>query len=276
MVPVSLFDTLRLSLRNDDQIVLAIATVSPDRPGVQHTDDVPPGATNLVVRAIERLREATASRGGRERLPGLDLVLCKRIPTAAGLGGGSSDAAAALIGANLCWELNWSRSELADVAAQIGSDVPFFLWGTAAVCRGRGERVEPCALDRPQHYVIVRPPRGLATADVYRHTRVPEVPRRLPRATERLTYRPQSLFNRLELAARPLAPWLEPLRGTFQRLDLLGHQMTGSGSCYFGVCRNAQHANRVAQLLRSRCDGRVFRVRSCHHPVRAVLRASQN
>merc|ERR1712188_248964 len=80
---------------------------------------LPTGQDNLVIRALDALRQASGVQ--------------------AGLGGGSSDAAAALVAANLIWNLNWSTQRLSEIAATLGSDIPYFLWGHAAVCRGRGE-----------------------------------------------------------------------------------------------------------------------------------------
>src|SRR5690606_34894116 len=97
---------------------------------------------NLVLRALAELRAAAGiDRGAAVRL-------LKRIPSAAGLGGASSNAAAALLAANQLWQLNWTRQELAEIAARLGSDIPFFLGDenqhlSGAVCRGRGERIEP-------------------------------------------------------------------------------------------------------------------------------------
>ena len=94
-------------------------------------------AENLVLRAVDLVRRRTGTKQGAR------LRLIKRIPTAAGLGGGSSDAAAALAAANLGWKLGLSLPELAAMAAELGSDVPFFLNRGPAVCRGRGEQIEP-------------------------------------------------------------------------------------------------------------------------------------
>ena len=122
---------------------------------------MPEGPDNLVVRAVELVRRRAGVRRGAK------LLLVKRIPAAAGLGGGSSDAAAALVAANEGWRLGRSRDELADWAAELGSDVPFFLAGGPAICRGRGERVEPVAGLGALDFVVVRPPEGLSTAAVY-------------------------------------------------------------------------------------------------------------
>src|SRR6185437_10842883 len=99
---------------------------------------------------------------------GARLELTKRIPAASGLAGGSSDAAAALMAANLGWQLNWPREQLIPLAAELGSDVPFFLGPGAAICRGRGEIMESVAGLGPMWFVVVRPPVGLSTPAVYR------------------------------------------------------------------------------------------------------------
>src|SRR5205823_2480704 len=120
--------------------------------------ELPQEADNLVTRAMQMLRsQAHVAAGAR-------VQLLKRIPSAAGLGGGSSDAAAALVAANAGWELNWPQAELAALAARLGSDVPFFLGHGPALCRGRGEQIEPVGGLGCLHFVLVRPPAGLSTA----------------------------------------------------------------------------------------------------------------
>jgi 4-diphosphocytidyl-2-C-methyl-D-erythritol kinase len=188
--------------------------------------------------------------------------LTKRIPSASGLGGASSDAAAALVAANLGWRLAWPRERLAEVAAEIGSDVPFFLTRGAAICRGRGERIEPIEPGR-LYVVVVRPPVGLSTPRVYlacQPTASPVGCERVAAALRRgqVAAVARMLNNRLEESAATLTTWIGRLRQEFSRLDVLGHQMSGSGSSYFGICRHARHARRVAARLRSRGVGMVF------------------
>jgi len=198
----------------------------------------------------------------------------KRVPQAAGLGGGSSDAAAAMTLANRAWGLNWDRQRLATLAAEVGSDVPFFLGRVPAVCRGRGEQVQPLVDLRPLHFVIVKPRSGLPTSDVYRALdRLPPAPDRgpddhLPRLLSALRHGNWSelgrwMSNRLQVAAAALSPWVEQAQAAFARLDFVGHQLAGSGTAYFGVCRHAQHARRLATILRSRQLGLVYVTRSC-------------
>jgi 4-diphosphocytidyl-2-C-methyl-D-erythritol kinase len=187
----------------------------------------------------------------------------KRIPTAAGLGGASSDAAAALLAANIGWNVGWSRPELSEVAAELGSDVPLFLHGGGCVCRGRGERIEPLNRHARLELVVVRPPEGLSTGRVYQACQVPERARSvgpLVQALERGARQAvgRTMFNRLQVTAEGICGWLGRLRSIFDRLDLWGHQMSGSGTAYFGICRHARHARRVAACLRAAGLGAVF------------------
>ncbi len=127
-------ETVMLALRFYDELQLEAAEDGVLELTVSGADDVPTDERNLVIRA-ERLRTATGcSRGGKVRLT-------KRIPSQAGLGGGSSDAAAALVAGNRLWALGLSADQLSTIAATLGSDVPFFLAPRAAVCTGRGEQV---------------------------------------------------------------------------------------------------------------------------------------
>ena len=99
---------------------------------------------------------------------GADLSIDKRVPWAAGLGGGSSDAASTLLALNRLWGLGWSRARLAGLAAQIGADVPFFIGGRNALVEGIGEQLTP--LDVPRQWLaVVKPAAGLATAAVFAH-----------------------------------------------------------------------------------------------------------
>jgi len=274
MVPVRLADTVSfLPLRpsRPGSVAEIRLDLKPGGPGSATglAESIPTGATNLVVRALELLRQRTGCEIGAE------VELVKRIPSAAGLGGGSSNAAAALRLANRAWGINWPLDRLAAVAAEIGSDVPFFLEPHSAICRGRGEKVERLPAIAPIHVVVVKPPVGLSTADVYQahadSAREAEAARpwhaelaglvstlRTGRASAGLWLR-----NRLQKAASSLTPWVDKLRMEFQRLDVLGHQLSGSGSAYFGVCRHAQHARRIAGILRTRHLGLVFATRSC-------------
>ncbi|HEX4130055.1 MAG TPA: 4-(cytidine 5'-diphospho)-2-C-methyl-D-erythritol kinase [Pirellulales bacterium] len=260
MVPVALADSLSIEppAPADDPNGLALVC----RPALA-SYGCPADETNLALRALALLRQrAGITHGAR-------LTLVKRIPMAAGLGGGSSDAAAALVLGNEFWHLGWSRERLAELAAELGSDVPFFLGRGAAICRGRGERIEPIAGLMGLHFVVVKPPAGLSTAAVYAHCRGTGTVGGAAALADALAHGPVNriahlLQNRLQPAARELSPWIARLENEFSRVDCVAHQMSGSGTSYFGLCRNARHARRIARVLRSRGECQVFAVDTRH------------
>lgn len=98
---------------------------------------------------------------------GADISIDKVLPSGAGMGGGSSDAATVLMGLNRLWNLNWSLQRLAELGVQLGADVPFFLGGGSAIVEGIGERLTPVAL-RPRQYLVVKPPGGVSTQLIFR------------------------------------------------------------------------------------------------------------
>jgi 4-diphosphocytidyl-2-C-methyl-D-erythritol kinase len=240
MVTVDLYDTLTVSDLDSEAIVLAC-----DDPAL------PTGSENLVVKAAESLRAATGCpRGAR-------ITLSKVIPTQAGLAGGSSDAAATLVALNRVWNLGMPAASLDAVAGEVGSDVAFFLHGPSAICRGRGEQVEAMALGQPLRFVLVVPKVGLSTADVYRNLRPPETPRPIGPVLDALAHGGpavlgRSLFNRLQPVAETLKPELIRVRDALANLDppLEGSLMSGSGSAYFGLCRDSAAADRAADVLK--------------------------
>ena len=126
---------------------------------------MPLDPSNLVWRAAEALWQA-AGKSGAAR--GARIRIVKRIPAQAGLGGGSSDAAAALVGLNQLWRLRLPLADLMTLAATLGSDVPFFLVGGTARGLGRGEQVQPLVNRPRRHVVLVLPDFGVSTADAYR------------------------------------------------------------------------------------------------------------
>jgi 4-diphosphocytidyl-2-C-methyl-D-erythritol kinase len=273
MVPIRLYDSVsfvptRLAAGRMAEIELGVRVCEPLLAS-PHSDPIPTGTENLVVRALDLLRQWSGCELGAK------VELVKRIPSAAGLGGGSSDAAAALRLGNIGWGLNWPVARLAEVAAEIGSDVPFFLYSGAAVCRGRGEIVEPLPAVAPTHFVVVKPPAGLNTGEVYRAmTELADSSHEETQSggfveiLDALRSGAASqvghwMRNRLQRAACSLSPWVEKLRSAFDQLDFVGHQLSGSGTAYFGVCRHAQHARRIANILRTRQLGLVYATRSC-------------
>jgi 4-diphosphocytidyl-2-C-methyl-D-erythritol kinase len=206
------------------------------------------GPDNLVWRAADLLRRHTGcARGAAIRLG-------KRIPMAAGLAGGSSDAAAALAGLNRLWRLGLTGQELAALGAQLGSDVAFFFSTPAAWCTGRGERVAPLSPGRPLWLVLVCPPVGVSTAAVYRGVTVPDRPEsgdevRRAFAAGDVEELGRRLHNRLQPVAERLCPPVAAADALLQRHGPAGRLMSGSGSSLFALCRDPGEATRIADAL---------------------------
>jgi len=189
------------------------------------------------------------------------------------LGGGSSDAAAALVAANRAWKLNWNREQLGEVAAELGSDVPFFLaprsgrGAMMSVCRGRGEIVQPLTAPAGLHFVVARPATGLSTPVVYARCRTggssgqaEQLALALRRGDQRTAM--SFMFNRLESAAAEISPGVEELATQFRGIGALAHQLSGSGSARFGWFASRRAAQRAASLLRAKGVGQVWQAQA--------------
>jgi len=272
MTAVDIFDTLYFAADSKGSIELSCdwARAYGRRAGKQSPEiagddlgELPTETDNIVYRAVQLLRR----RAGTES--GAAIRLVKRIPAAAGLGGASSDAAAALVAANEGFQLGWPQGRLMELAAELGSDVPFFFGPGAAVCRGRGERIEPLPGLGKLDVVVVRPPGGLATREVYENCDPVDRGDRIALMVDALQSGNaaavgRAMTNRLQEAAEGLSPWIGRLRGEVDRLGCPGHQMSGSGTSYFVICRHARHARRVAGVLQSRDIGRVYLARTVY------------
>ncbi len=260
MVAVGLYDTLEFKDDSTGGVQLSC-----DRP------DLDIGPDNLVCRAAELLRRYTVLRNDISHR-GATIRLWKRIPMAAGLAGGSSDAAATLAGLNVLWRLGLSAEELSRLGAELGSDVSFFLSAPAAWCTGRGEIIRPLRLARPLYFVLVCPAVGLATAEVFRNLTVPEQPLsgdEIRQAVETGTVEENGrrLYNRLQSVAERLCPAVARSADRLRELKPAGVLMSGSGSTVFALCRDAGEALWVSRVLLSGWEEgegtRIYSVRSC-------------
>jgi 4-diphosphocytidyl-2-C-methyl-D-erythritol kinase len=225
---------------------------------------VPVGVDNLIIRAARLLQ----ARNGTSR--GCRVRLAKRIPMAAGLAGGSTNAAATLLGLNCLWQLGLANDALARLGAELGSDVPFFFHGRAAWCTGRGEIVTPAPVGATFHLVLLCPSFGLATANVYRNVKVPARPQsgeaiRAALARGDVAAVGRGLFNRLEDAAVRLDARVAEDYKRLADLAPAGQRMSGSGSSLFALCCRAADAHRIAAALSLDAADRfrVFTVRGC-------------
>ncbi len=269
MVTVGRYDSLRFTEDDPSSSPArsASATFVADQPSgihltcrwagsLEHSPGpIPTGKDNLVVRAVELLRDVTGTQRG------VSIELTKRIPMAAGLAGGSSDCAATLFALNRFWKLGLSDQQLLELAARLGSDIAFFLTRTsAAVCRGRGEIIEPMTAPMRLHFVIAKPKTGLSTAAVFRQCRPAASPRSAQSLVDSLrsgrqAFAARHLHNALQSPAEQLNSDVGRLRHTFSRLPFLAHQMSGSGTAYFGLCSQLDQAQALAARVRSSgCD----------------------
>jgi 4-diphosphocytidyl-2-C-methyl-D-erythritol kinase len=211
--------------------------------------ELPVDRSNLVMKAALLLKNELKISSGA------DIYLEKKIPLGAGLGGGSSDAAAALNGLLKLWKRKLPEARLNKLAAMVGADVPFFLCGGTAVARGIGERLEKLKRGKTAYILLVNPGFGVATKTVYENLSFPltkkqKINRILelfkggtsPRAWKKMMY------NRLEEVVLPRYPEIESIKDIFrsQNCECL---MSGSGSTVFGVVPGLKAGKRMKSLF---------------------------
>lgn len=273
MVRISLADTLifaPLADRPDTtelvwrDVTAAEARSSPtDGHATRPTHIIPAASDNLVVRAAELLRRETNSRHG------VRIELRKRIPTEAGLAGGSTDAATTLTALNRIWNCGLDGQQLRGLAARLGSDIPFFLADQpAAMCTGRGEIVEPVRIPLGLPVVLVKPASGLSTPRVFQQPRTARCNGTAQDVVSalrlgRLDRLRTCLHNALQEPAEALNEDVRRLRRLFDGTRCVAHQMSGSGTSYFGICRTLAEARHLAASLRPLGVGQVYVTTTC-------------
>lgn len=280
MTAVSCYDTLRME-RSDqhDEIRLKTQWSPPPEYWQKTLGDassallnIPDDQTNLICRSINKMRDVFGIKSGFE------VIARKRTPAGAGMGGASSDSAAAILAVAMLSGIDRDAPELVQVAAELGSDVPFFLSSAgpqksalasssshfsrsgnfqAALATGRGEQLAPFALARQLWFVVVYPPLALSTAAVYRVCKVPEVPVRAKDFLDCLTSDDSNSLhftsiNRLLPAAQSLSPMISDLLSLMGDCCRVPAMMTGSGSACFCICPDRDSANECAEELRKR------------------------
>lgn len=226
---------------------------------------VPADERNLALRAVRAL----AAAAGVER--GARITLDKRIPVAAGLGGGSADAAAVLVGLNRLWRLRWPARRLAEVAAGLGADVPFFLGPGPALATGRGDRLQRLAAGSLA-LVLVNPGFEVSTAEAYAAVTPADYTdgRRGREAARALARRQWSalaacLYNGLEAPVAARHPEIARIKAALLAAGAQGAAMSGSGPTVFGVARSWDQARQLRARL-TRGTWRCWAVRTLGGP----------
>lgn len=252
MQTVSIYDSLKFESSTDGITFTTDST------------DIPSGGDNLVVKAAIMLQEHANCRQGAS------IHLTKRIPVGAGMGGGSSDAAAALVGLSLVWDLKLTDEEMHGLASRLGSDVAFFLHAGTAVCRGRGEQVTPLDDVPETTYVVVYPNVKVSTKEVYENLVLSDLTN--PQKGNRLFIDDLEQtggrgglpdpFNRLESVTLKLHEPLAAVGAQMRRCGLETVMMTGSGSAFFGIANGRKEAGIIADKLMDMGVGKVFVARN--------------
>jgi 4-diphosphocytidyl-2-C-methyl-D-erythritol kinase len=213
-----------------------------------------PQEENLVCKAASALGKRSSCDKGAK------ISLKKNIPSGAGLGGGSSDAACTLKGLNLLWELNLGSTELFSIAAEIGSDVPFFLQGPCALIEGRGEILKPLKVLFPAILLLVKPSVSVSTAWAYasydarlKLTKKPIDIKLFIQALNRQDFASLDALinNDLEYAVAERYPVIKDIKTRLMQAGAMLSAMTGSGSAVFGVFQNRKKAEKAAKTMQS-------------------------
>lgn len=243
MQRISLFDRIELTLSPTPGVRVAC-------PGL----DLPPGEENIAARAARRMLE----RAGESR--GVDIVLEKNIPAAAGLGGGSSDAAAVLTAMNEMLALGLDRPALMAEGVRLGADVPFFIFRQTAWATGIGDVLEPFDMAVPVWYVLVNPGLAVSTAWVYGNLGLttPGGAAKIPRFPKTAGELALLLHNDLERVTVGRYPLLARIKDRLLSSGACGALMSGSGPTVFGVFSEEKDARRAAEGLAGEPQWRVF------------------
>jgi 4-diphosphocytidyl-2-C-methyl-D-erythritol kinase len=254
IVPISLCDEIKI-----DQ--------GDAKKGIEFRCDdtsVPDGEDNLAVRAAKTFLEATKVKSG------VAIELKKKIPHGAGLGGGSSDAATTLLALNELFKTNLPREALAKMAEAIGSDVPFFIFQSAAICRGRGELVTPLKFHEQLLILLLKPAFAVPTEWAYsRWQDSREIPG-VPYAAQH--FGDQTFINDLERPVFEKFVFLAQLKMWLLRQPEMGAAlMSGSGSTMFAVLRSNTDVDLVAERAKSELDPELW---TCACATRSVRRAA--
>jgi len=183
----------------------------------------------------------------------------------AGLGGGSSDAATTLKALNSLWEVGLSNEELMELAAKLGSDIPFFINGKTSLCRGRGELITPVEVRNRMDYIILFPRVHISTETIYKNLKIDLTKKRKDVSffLDALKYSEVAsisklLFNRLEEIIFATYPDLLQVKSTLESFDFCGLSISGSGSAFFGLCNDKHQAEVIKSKIELSGMGNVF------------------
>ncbi len=236
-----------------DKIIISRSPLDYSTLRTQESDDMPFGKRNLCIKAYDAVRDGTEM----DPSDTIEITLDKKIPLGSGLGGGSSNAASVINGMNEVFELGLSYEKKLDIAAKVGSDVPFFISGGAALARGRGEILEPMPpFPAPLWIVIAKPDFSVSTGDAYKWIKNDATSKEI-KSSEIISktlsgdtqFLVDTMYNAFEQVVFEKHPYLAALKNKLKEAGCIKAQMTGSGSGIFGVCEDEQTAGKVVENL---------------------------
>lgn len=223
--------------------------------------NIPSDENNLVCKAANLIVNECGIKKG------VLISLEKNIPVGAGLGGGSSDAATTLKALNSLWKIGLSDVDLMEFAARLGSDIPFFIKGKTALCRGRGENITPIEVKSEMNYLIIFPHINISTTTIYRNLKIDLTKKRKDVSffLNALKYSKVAdisklLFNRLEEVIFATYPDLLRVKSSLEHFDFCGLSVSGSGSAFFGLCNDRRQAEAIKGKVEISGIGNVFAV----------------
>lgn len=244
MTTIDLSDRLELVPRQDSQIVIESSA-----------SFIPRDERNLAYQAAELLQKRFGISTG------VTIHIEKQIPVAAGLAGGSSDAAAVLKGLNQLWQLGLSTEEMARLGASIGSDVAFCVYGGTALAKGRGEQITPLPSPPPFWVILAKPPLGVSTAHVYQHldlnkmTRRPDTQSIIAALKQgNFSLLTKSMANVLESVTLEHYPQVKWYKEKMVEFGADGVLMSGSGPTIFGLVQKESRAWRIYNGFKGFCQ----------------------
>ena len=220
---------------------------------------IPLNQDNLVCKAANLILKECGIKKG------VSINLEKKIPVGAGLGGGSSDAATTLKALNSLWGVGLNDGELMELAAKLGSDIPFFIKGKTSICSGRGEKISPVEVRNKMNFLILFPRVHISTETIYKNLKIDLTKKRKDVSffLDALKYSEsvgigKLLFNRLEEVIFATYPDLLQVKHSLEFFDFCGLSISGSGSAFFGLCKDRHQAEAIKSTVELSGTGNVF------------------
>lgn len=240
MQQIDLYDNITINERNDNEIKI-----------FTNCEYIPKNSTNIAYKAADKLRNVLSI------CKGVDIHIDKHIPVAAGLAGGSSNAAAVLKGLNKLWSLGLSEKELMDIGVTIGADIPFCILGGTALAEGIGEKLTPIDSNIKNTWIVLaKPPVSVSTKEVYEGLNMSKIKNR-PNTTKLInSIKKGNLYsvsnnmgNVLETVTEKKYSVITEIKRKMMEYNALGSMMSGSGPTVFGIYKNYERAKSAYEHL---------------------------